>query len=78
MPSTATRPTALLPPAAVSAMARLELAFAPTMSAADRAAHEAASYVRRPATPAASDDHGKTKDPLPQRPRGPHPQTAVA
>jgi len=49
-----------------------------TMSPADRLAHELASYVRRPATPAASDDHGKTKDPLPQRPRGPHPQTAGA
>lgn len=23
--------------------------------------------------PLAADDHGKTKDPLPQRPRGPHP-----
>lgn len=51
----------------------------PTMSAADIAAHEAASYVRRPAAPVASDDHGKANEPrLPQRPRGPHPQTAGA
>lgn len=25
------------------------------------------------AAPAADDDHSKTKDPLPSRPRGPHP-----
>lgn len=49
----------------------------PTMSAADRAAHEAASYVRRPCAPQA-DEHGKVKDPLPQRPRGPHPVGTVA
>jgi hypothetical protein len=44
------------------------------MSAADIAAHELASYVRR--RPVAADDHGKVKDP--QRPRGPHPQSATA
>lgn len=48
------------------------------MSPADRLAHEMASYVRRPAAPAASDDHAKTKDALPQRPRGPHPYPAGA
>jgi len=48
------------------------------MSPADRLAHELGSYVRRPATPVASDDHAKTKDALPQCPRGPHPQTAGA
>lgn len=42
------------------------------MSAADVLAHEMASYVRRP-RPVAADDHGKTKDELPQLPRGPHP-----
>jgi hypothetical protein len=44
-------PTAPLPPAAVEALARLERAFAPqpSMSEADRLAHEMASYVRRPA-----------------------------
>jgi hypothetical protein len=43
-------PTAPLPPAAVDALARLERAFAPqpSMSEADRLAHEMASYVRRP------------------------------
>ena len=46
------------------------------MSPADVAAHEAASYVRRPAAPVAADDHDKTKDALPQRPRGPHPYPA--
>lgn len=50
----------------------------PGLSAADNEAHALASYVRRPAAPVASDDHGKTKTPLPQRPRGPHPQTAGA
>lgn len=49
------------------------------MSLADRLAHEAASYVRRPAAAVASDDHDKAREPrLPQRPRGPHPQTAGA
>lgn len=49
------------------------------MSAADRLAHEMASYVRKPATPTASDDHGKANEPrLPQRPRGPHPYPAGA
>lgn len=48
----------------------------PGLSAADRAAHDASTFVRRPL---AADDHGKTKDPLPSRPRGPHPyRTAVA
>lgn len=46
--------------------------LAPSMSAADVAAHEAASYVRRP-VPAVA-EHDKSKDPqLPTRPRGPHP-----
>lgn len=46
----------------------------PGLSEADRRAHEAASYVRRPQpTAAASEEHGKTKEPLPPRPRGPHP-----
>lgn len=44
----------------------------PVMSAADVLAHEMASYVRRP-RPVAADEHGKAKDPLPPRPRGPHP-----
>ena len=47
----------------------------PGLSAADRAAHDLSTFVRRPAT--AADDHGKTKDPLPQRPRGPHPYRTV-
>lgn len=48
-----------------------------SMSDADRAAHEAASYVRSP-SPAAA-DHEKVRDPqLPQRPRGPHPQYVKA
>jgi hypothetical protein len=42
----------------------------PGLSAADRAAHDLATFVRRPL---AADDHSKTKEPLPQRPRGPHP-----
>lgn len=42
------------------------------MSAADILAHEMASYVRRPRLVAA-DDHEKAKEPLPPRPRGPHP-----
>ena len=46
------------------------------MSPADIAAHQLASYVRHPAT--ASDDHSKTKDPLPPRPRGPHPYPTAA
>lgn len=50
----------------------------PGLSAADNEAHALASYVRRPAAPTAADDHAKTKDPLPQRPRGPHPQYAKA
>jgi hypothetical protein len=48
----------------------------PGLSAADRAAHDVSTFVRRPSAPQA-DDHGKVKDPLPQRPRGPHP-VAVA
>lgn len=44
----------------------------PAMSEADVAAHELASYVRRP-QPLLADDHGKVKEPLPPRPRGPHP-----
>ncbi|GGM06007.1 hypothetical protein GCM10010099_22730 [Streptomyces cinereus] len=47
------------------------------MSAADIAAHELASYVRRRPV-AASDEHGKTKEPLPPRPRGPHPYRTKA
>lgn len=48
----------------------------PGLSAADRAAHDASTFVRRPM---AADDHGKTSDQLPQRPRGPHPyRTAVS
>ncbi|MFC9287238.1 hypothetical protein [Streptomyces sp. NPDC057052] len=48
----------------------------PNLSAADRAAHDLATFVRRPL---AADDHGQAKEPLPQRPRGPHPyRTAVA
>lgn len=44
------------------------------MSPADRLAHDLASYVRRPKSPLlGDDDHGKVKDPLPPRPRGPHP-----
>jgi len=46
------------------------MSTATPMSPADVAAHDLASYVRR--QPAA-DDHGKTKEPLPERPRGPHP-----
>lgn len=42
----------------------------PGLSAADRAAHDLATFVRRPP---AADDHSKTKDELPRRPRGPHP-----
>ncbi|MFD7705645.1 hypothetical protein [Streptomyces sp. NPDC059786] len=41
-------PTAPLPPEAVEAMASLESRLAAPMSEADVAAHEAASYVRRP------------------------------
>lgn len=43
-------PTAPLPPAAVEALHRLEAALSsqPEMSAADRLAHELASYVRWP------------------------------
>ncbi|MFK0113973.1 hypothetical protein [Streptomyces sp. NPDC091217] len=48
-------------------------AIEPPMSPADRRAHELASYVRRPAVPLAADDHSKVNDPLPPRPRGPHP-----
>lgn len=44
----------------------------PVMSEADRLAHEMASYVRRP-RPVSADEHGKAKEPLPPRPRGPHP-----
>lgn len=48
----------------------------PGLSAADRAAHDLATFVRRPL---AADDHSKTKDELPRRPRGLHPyRTAVA
>jgi hypothetical protein len=43
------------------------------MSEADRLAHELASYVRPQAA-----EHEKTKDPLPTRPRGPHPQRVTA
>jgi hypothetical protein len=39
------------------------------MSPADRLAHDLASYVRRPLMA----EHDKTKEPLPPRPRGPHP-----
>lgn len=48
---------------------------APTsaMSAADRLAHDLASYVRPKMA-----EHEKTKDALPTRPRGPHPQYAKA
>lgn len=42
----------------------------PGLSVADRAAHDLSTFVRRPL---AADDHGKTSDQLPQRPRGPHP-----
>jgi hypothetical protein len=45
----------------------------PTMSAADRLAHELGSYVRRPLAPQAAAEHDRTKEPLPPRPRGPHP-----
>jgi hypothetical protein len=48
---------------------------ASAMSDADRRAHELASYVRRPA---ASTEREKVKDPLPTRPRGPHPQRVTA
>ena len=43
------------------------------MSAADRLAHDLASYVRPKVA-----EHEKTKDPLPTRPRGPHPQRVTA
>lgn len=47
-------PTATLPPAALAAMHRLEKALpAPSMSEADRLAHEAASYVRPTPRPVA-------------------------
>ncbi|MFB7244610.1 hypothetical protein ACFCYX_19380 [Streptomyces populi] len=46
---------------------------ASAMSDADRRAHELASYVRPQAA-----EHEKVKDPLPIRPRGPHPQRATA
>lgn len=128
MTITTSTPTAPLPLAAVSAMARLELAFASPESTATRTSAVAPSIVRAVtryeiasfrtaqlsawmdsrdltgaefdafefaqdvmresrATLAAArmlhlietaDDHGKTKDPLPQRPRGPHPQYAKA
>lgn len=42
---------------------------ATSMSPADRMAHDLASYVRRPLMA----EHDKTKEPLPPRPRGPHP-----
>ena len=62
------------------------------LSPADIAAHEAASFVRVAPLPKlaaealdrlerafAADDHEKVKDPLPPRPRGPHPYgTGVA
>ncbi|MFE5368151.1 hypothetical protein [Streptomyces mirabilis] len=47
---------------------------APEMSQADRLAHDFASYVRRPLMA----EHDKTKEPLPPRPRGPHPYPAAA
>jgi hypothetical protein len=43
------------------------------MSAADRLAHDLASYVRPKMA-----EHEKTKDELPRRPRGPHPQRVTA
>jgi hypothetical protein len=43
------------------------------MSDADRLAHDLASYVRPKLA-----EHEKTKDPLPTRPRGPHPQRVTA
>jgi hypothetical protein len=43
------------------------------MSDADRLAHDLASYVRPKMA-----EHEKTKDPLPTRPRGPHPQRVTA
>ena len=47
----------------------------PDLSEADRAAHDLSTFVRRPV---AAEDHGKTKEPLPARPRGPHPYRVVA
>jgi len=43
------------------------------MSDADRLAHELGSYVRPQAA-----EREKVKDPLPIRPRGPHPQRVTA
>jgi hypothetical protein len=54
---------------------RIELAAFDDRSEADRATFVAAAGpVRRRA---ASAGHEKTKDPLPTRPRGPHPQVAA-
>jgi hypothetical protein len=39
----------------------------PGLSAADRRAHDLSTFVR-------VSEHEKTKDALPTRPRGPHPQ----
>jgi hypothetical protein len=50
------------------------MSTATPMSPADRLAHDLASYVRRP--PMA--EHDKTKEPLPPRPRGPHPYLVEA
>jgi hypothetical protein len=50
------------------------MSTATEMSPADRLAHDFASYVRRPLMA----EHDKTKEPLPPRPRGPHPQSAKA
>jgi hypothetical protein len=57
---------------AVSLADALALSQAEAMSAADRRAHDLASYVRPKAA-----EHEKTKEPLPTRPRGPHPQHAT-
>jgi hypothetical protein len=51
------------------------MSTATPMSLADRLAHDLASYVRRPLMA----EHDKAKEPLPPRPRGPHPyRTEVA
>lgn len=50
------------------------VATQPGLSENDRLAHDLASYVRRPLMA----EHDRTKEPLPPRPRGPHPYLVEA
>lgn len=52
---------------AVSAVTVRPAATQPGLSEADRRAHDLSTFVR-------TSEHEKTKDELPTRPRGPHPQ----